>query len=80
MLTDRPRGPYLILSNGRKVLADYHWEKQVPGFPDRIQVLTDEESDGRFMNVIAGIDGPFESWDEIHKLAVQAGNDHYKQA
>lgn len=73
----RPRGPYLELDNGRKILADYHWDKHVPGYPDRIDVLLDEESNEKYLTPIASITGPFESWEEIHNLAVRSGNNHF---
>lgn len=70
---DRPRGPYLDLKNGLKILADYHWRDQKPGFPDWVNVLVDKDGNGEYMTVIAALEGPFENWDEIHELAVKAG-------
>lgn len=73
LLTEKPRGPYLALQNGRKVLADYHWREQRPGFPDRVQICIDTEGNGKYLTVIGEIDGPFSSWDEIHDLAIEEG-------
>lgn len=73
MSGDRPAGRHITLNNGRQVFINYRWGNSTDLMPTGALVTTKGMDDQDLVVVV--IDGPFDDFEQVFTLCVQAAND-----